>query len=76
MFVVPKGLSEGSLAVYSQENVQIETRPVEYGVIGSQTDLGSSLSGEHASRPTQTVRYGTVRLSDTFLAVNCQATFT
>ena len=50
-------------------------RPVGYGVIGSE-ETSCTLAGEHASRPTQTVPYGTGPLLNLFLAVNCQATIT
>ena len=69
---VPQGRRNGSLAIYCLECVQ-ENRPVGIGVIGWEGTF-RTLSGEHASRPTQTVPDGTVRSSTAFQAINCLAT--
>ena len=69
----PGGTSDGSLAVYCLEWVREKSRPVGYGVMGAE-ESSATLSGEHASRPTQTVPYGTGRSLTAFQAINCQAT--
>jgi hypothetical protein len=52
-----------------------QARPVGNGMIGAQ-GRSVTLSGERASRPTQTVPYGTGRFLNAFQAMNCLATIT
>jgi len=55
------------------ETGQGRIRPVGNGVIGSE-GTSCDLGDEHATRPTQTVPYGTGRSSTAFQAINCLAT--
>jgi len=50
-FVVPKGLNEGSLAIYCQECVQQTTRPVGHGL--SWSTRAFTAQGDRTFRPTQ-----------------------
>ena len=71
---VPKGPDEGSLAVYCQEMQKNRTVPLGNSMIGRK-ERSATLTGQHASSPTQTVPSGTGRFLNAFQAVNCQATF-
>jgi hypothetical protein len=71
---VPKGLDEGSQAVYCLEMQKNRTVPLGNGMIGSEETL-CDLHGESASRPTQTVPLRDGSFLNAFQAINCLATF-
>jgi len=69
--VVPKGPSDGSLAVYCQGIQETEPVSAEADMIGGRKKRSSTLNREHANRPTQTVPYGTRLFLTHSQAVNC-----